>query len=119
VKFFKDSNGFTPIIAFAFILIIMSVLYLSYQVYVVPSICANVEVKTFLQTQEDFVSFANEVQKVISTGTGGEFFFKLGNTYPEIPFFVTLKGFSGLVYTYPIEVKIQNAVAVDDELKTH
>lgn len=111
------SKGLTPLIGMAFVLIILSFLYISYQTYIIPKICENYEVKHFYKVQQEFVEFSKKVRTSISTGTNGEFYFSLGSTYPEIPFFTTLKGFSGTLVTYPAEIRIKNAIAVNDEIR--
>ncbi len=113
----KDDKGLTPVVGFALILMLLAAMYMYYQIYAIPQICSGYEVRHFAETVREIVALSGEVQKVILEGSSGALSLKLGGSYPEIPFFSTPKGFSGMIATYPAEVKIDNAIAVNPELR--
>ena len=113
----RSDSALSTLTGFAIMLMIVSAAYTYMQVYGVPQMCASSEIKHFSQVVDELVELSAKVMYVALTGHGQSATLHLGGNYPEIPFFSTPPEFSGSITTYDAEVRILNAVAVDEDVR--
>ena len=113
----SDERAITPIAGFAIVLMLIASMYTYYQVFGVPEYCKGYEVRQFVETVREITALSGSLERVALEGTGSASTIELGGSYPEIPFFTTPKEYSGMLASYPAEIKILNAVATDPELQ--
>ncbi len=116
-EFASDESAISPIAAFAIILMILSTFYTFYQVFAVPGIMQSYETRSFYETTTELIKLEGIAGEVALQDTQSSFSIKLGGEYPQIPFFTTPGGYSGMITTYPAEIKILGAVAVDPDIR--
>lgn len=114
----ESEKGVSTIASFAIILMLLTAAYTYYQVEGVSSSCASYELKHFGEVTDDFILLASKIKNAILNNRAGSASIKLGSSYPEIPFFSTPSGFSGMLQSYYAEISIQNAVGIEDDVRT-
>ncbi len=102
------SKGFSTVVGAVLVMLILTVIYTSYQVYGVPAYCKNYENSLFAKLESDVLKLVSEEKDLVTTGKAKTVCLHLGGVYPPIPFFSTPNGFSGSVVTYPAYVEIDN-----------
>ncbi len=114
----STDKGLSTLVSFALLLTILTAAYTYYQVFGVPKFCEQYEIRTFTRTLMDLQKVGATLRSIEISGRGRDVFIDLGGSYPTIPFFTTPTQFSGTIYTYPAEIRILNAVAVNPELRS-
>ncbi|RLI79788.1 hypothetical protein DRP05_02825 [Archaeoglobales archaeon] len=117
-KIISDDRAVSPVAGFAIILLTITAAYTYYQVMIIPGICSAYESKHFAQLEDDFILLTAKIKDAILEGKSTSVIVKLGARYPEIPFFSTPSEFSGTLQSYEAEVRIQNAVGLEEDIKT-
>ncbi len=112
------NEGLSTLVSFALLLTILTAAYTYYQVFGVPRLCEQYEIRTFTKTLMDLERVRATLKSIEISGKGRDVFVDIGGSYPAIPFFTTPSQFSGTIYTYPAEIRIFNAIAVNPELRS-
>ncbi len=116
MKLLSDNSTFSTVMGFAMLLVILTAAYAYLQIEYIPEICSSHETKHFSEVIDELVELSAKVKGSITNDELSSVSIKLGGYYPDIPFFSTPPGFTGMLRSYDAEVRIQNAVGVEDEI---
>lgn len=115
--FILSESALSTIVAFSVLLVILTAAYAYFQVEYIPKICSSYESKHFDEVTSQFVALSAKIKEAITNDRPDSASIKLGGTYPDVPFLSTPRDFTGLVRSYGAEVRIQNAIGVEDDVK--
>ncbi len=116
MKLLSDNSAFSTVMGFAMLLVILTAAYAYFQIEYIPEICSSHETKHFSEVIDELVELSAKVKDSITNDEPSSVSIKLGGYYPDIPFFSTPPGFTGMLRSYDAEVRIQNAVGVEGEV---
>ena len=109
----KDNSAFSTVMGFAMLLVILTAAYAYFQIEYIPEICSSYETKHFSEVTDELIELSAKVKDSIANDEPSSVSIKLGSNYPDVPFFSTPPGFTGMLRSYDAEVRIQNAVGID------
>jgi len=110
----KDNSAFSTVMGFAMLLVILTAAYAYFQIEYVPEICSSYETKHFSEVIDELIELSAKVKDSIANDESGSVSIELGSNYPDVPFFSTPPGFTGMLRSYDAEVRIQNAVGIGE-----
>jgi hypothetical protein len=116
MRLLSDNSAFSTVMGFAMLLVILTAAYAYFQIEYIPEICSSHETKHFSEVIDELVELSAKVKGSITNDESSSISIKLGGYYPDIPFFSTPPGFTGMLRSYDAEVRIQNAVGVEGEV---
>jgi len=112
MKLLTDDSAFSTVMGFAMLLVILTAAYAYFQIEYIPEICSSYETKHFSEVTDGLIELSAKVKDSITNDEPGSISIKLGSNYPDVPFFSTPPGFTGMLRSYDAEVRIQNAVGI-------
>lgn len=110
----KDNSAFSTVMGFAMLLVILTAAYAYFQIEYIPEICSSYETKHFSEVTDELIELSSKVKDSITNDEPSSISIRLGSNYPDIPFFSTPPGFTGMLRSYDAEVRIQNAVGIGE-----
>lgn len=109
-----DNYAFSTVMGFAMLLVIITAAYAYFQIEYIPQICSSYETRHFSEVIDELVELSAKVKGGITNDEPNSVSIKLGGHYPDIPFFSTPPGFTGMLRSYDAEVRIQNAIGIGE-----
>ncbi len=113
----SKNRGVSTVVGFSIILMMLIASYTYYQATVIPEICSRYELNHFNKMVGQLIEFLSELKSSCSTGKHANLKIDLGGNYPVIPFFSTPTSFSSTVIPYDGEIRIKNALALEEDLR--